>query len=83
MSEPKILEIVNDINDKRVKGHVPVMLWYKSFEDTSTAKIRERLNLKTEGARVLYMIIFRKLRRITELTGRHFLLVWWQTVQCE
>ncbi|KAN0086250.1 hypothetical protein V8E55_007384 [Tylopilus felleus] len=82
MSEPKILEIVNDINDKRVKGHVPVMLWYKSFEDTSTAKIRERLNLKTEGARVLYMIIFRKLRRITELTGRDFLLAWWQTVQC-
>ena len=39
--------------------------------------------LKTEGARILYMIILRKLRPITELTGCDFLHAWWDTVQCE
>ncbi|KAN0073650.1 hypothetical protein V8E55_012127 [Tylopilus felleus] len=82
-SEPDILKRVYEIaHDKDVEGHVPVMLWYKSFEDTSTAKIRMRLGLKPEGGRVLYMIIFRKLRPITELTGRDFLLAWWETVKC-
>ncbi|KAF8423739.1 hypothetical protein L210DRAFT_3569339, partial [Boletus edulis BED1] len=70
-SEPDILKRVYEIaHDQDIKGHVPVMLWYKSFEETSTAKVRQRLGLKTEGARVLYTIIFRKLRPITELTGR-------------
>ncbi|KAF8125413.1 hypothetical protein EV363DRAFT_1350545 [Boletus edulis] len=81
-SEPKILKRVHDIgkDNKLVERHVPDMLWYKAFKDASTAKFRERLGLKTEGARVLY--IFRKLRPITELTGRDFLHAWWETVQC-
>ncbi|KAF8119507.1 hypothetical protein EV363DRAFT_1145673, partial [Boletus edulis] len=36
----------------------------------------------SEGARVLYTIIFRKLRPITELSGRDFLHAWWETVKC-
>ncbi|KAF8129366.1 hypothetical protein EV363DRAFT_1264501 [Boletus edulis] len=77
-SEPDILKRVYEIaHDQDIKGHVPVMLWYKSFEETSTAKVRQRLGLKTEGARVLYTIIFRKLRPITELTGRDFLLAFY------
>ncbi|KAF8121044.1 hypothetical protein EV363DRAFT_1366958, partial [Boletus edulis] len=83
-SEPEILKRVHDIgkDNEFAKGHVPDVLWYKAFKDASTDKFRERLGLKTEGARVLYMIIFRKLRPITELTGRDFLHAWWETVQC-
>ncbi|KAF8120995.1 hypothetical protein EV363DRAFT_1569923 [Boletus edulis] len=74
-SEPDILQRVYDIgkDDALINGHVPDMLWYREFEDTSTANIRERLGLKTQGARVLYTIIFRKLRPITELSERDFL----------
>ena len=80
-SKPDVLKRVYEVaHDKDV---VPVMLWYKSFEDTSTAKIRMRLGLKPQGERVLHMIIFRKLRPITKLTGRDFLLAWWETMKCE
>ncbi|KAH0829145.1 hypothetical protein J3R83DRAFT_2639 [Lanmaoa asiatica] len=84
MSEPEILKKVREIaeTDPDVKGHVPEMLWFKKFDDTSTEQIRERLGLKTEGARVLCMIIFRKLRPITELCGDQFLNAWWATVKC-
>ncbi|KAF8414482.1 hypothetical protein L210DRAFT_3509262 [Boletus edulis BED1] len=82
MSEPDILKKVYEISetDPDVKGHVPEMMWFKTFHDTATAKIRERLGLKTEGTRVLCMIIFRKLRPITELQGKEFLIAWWVTV---
>lgn len=85
MSEPDILQRVYDVakDNADVKGHVPEMLWYKVFEDASTAKIRERLGMKTQGARVLYMIIFRKLRPITKLVADDFLHAWWATVKCE
>ncbi|KAF8122574.1 hypothetical protein EV363DRAFT_1301083 [Boletus edulis] len=84
MSEPDILKKVYEISetDPDVKGHVPEMMWFKTFHDTATAKIRERLGLKTEGTRVLCMIIFRKLRPITEFQGKEFLIAWWVTVRC-
>ncbi|KAF8430631.1 hypothetical protein L210DRAFT_3730569, partial [Boletus edulis BED1] len=84
MSEPEILKKVCKIaeTDPDVQGHVPEMLWFKKFDDTSTMQIQERLGLKTEGACVLYIIIFRKLRPITELHGDLFLNTWWAMVKC-
>jgi hypothetical protein len=85
VSEPEMLEKVHGIaqHNGDVNGHVPEMIWSKKFEDTSTAKIRERLGLPTGGSRVLYMMILRKLKPITELDGDKFLYAWWETVKCE
>ncbi|KAH7891085.1 hypothetical protein F5I97DRAFT_1923646 [Phlebopus sp. FC_14] len=71
-SEPGILEIVEGIaqderNGKEVEGHFPKLLCYEELPDTSTGEIRGRLRLDSSGERVLYVLVFRKLRPITEL----------------
>jgi hypothetical protein len=94
-SEADILEEVYKIADgkreqmteeerKQVDSHVPEMVWFHKFEDTSTATIREALNIKDakRGSRVFYIIVFRKLCPITELSGREFLRTWWHAVLC-
>jgi hypothetical protein len=87
-SEPAILQKVYEIAQKdregKVKYHVPEMVWFHKFEDTSTAKIRAALGLEgaKRGRRVLYMIIFRKLDPITDLSGKQFLAAWWHIVVC-
>jgi len=94
-SEADILEEVYKIADgkrehmteeerKQVDGHVPEMVWFHKFEDTSTASIREALGIKDakRGSRVFYIIVFRKLRPITELSGQEFLRAWWHAVLC-
>jgi hypothetical protein len=95
-SEADILEEVYKIADgmreqmseeerKQVDSHVPEMVWFHKFEDTSTASIREALNIKDakRGSRVFYIIVFRKLRPITELSGQEFLRAWWHAVLCK
>lgn len=84
-SEPEILESVYCAaqDNMDIKGHVPEMLWHTTFQNTSTAMIRQHLGLKTQGARILYMIIFHKLRPVTELAGDDFLHAWWDAVKCE
>ncbi|KAI6118354.1 hypothetical protein F5141DRAFT_1212270 [Pisolithus sp. B1] len=74
-SEPEILQKVYEIAtwNEDVKGHVPHMVHHYVFWDTSTAVIRNRLGLKPDGARVLYLILFRKLMPITKLVGTDFL----------
>jgi len=69
---------------KQVDGHVPEVVWFNKFEDTSTASIREALEIKDakRGSRVFYIIVFRKLRPITELSGQEFLRAWWHAVLC-
>lgn len=83
-SEAAILRKVNDIaqNEVDVRGHVPEMWFSHVFSSSSTALIRERLGLPEEGARVLYLIVFGELKRITELVGEAFLKCWWDTVMC-
>lgn len=83
-SEPEILEEVYKIASKEddVKGHVPDMVWFHKFEETSTAIIRKALGIDDTGSRVLYIIVFRKLDRITTLSGDEFLLAWWEVVKC-
>lgn len=83
-SEPEILQKVYKIAkwNEDVRGHVPDMLCYQIFQDTSTAVIRTRVGLKPDGARVLYLIVFRKLQPITKLIETDSLRAWWATVMC-
>ncbi|KAG1796393.1 uncharacterized protein HD556DRAFT_299238 [Suillus plorans] len=83
-SEPEILEEVYKIakDDLDVLGHVPEMVWFHKFEDTSTAIIRKALGIDDAGSRVLYIIVFKKLEPITTLSGKKFLLAWWEVVKC-
>ncbi|KIK32859.1 hypothetical protein CY34DRAFT_814033 [Suillus luteus UH-Slu-Lm8-n1] len=83
-SEPEILEEVYKIANEEddVMGHVPDMVWFHKFEETSTAIIRKALGIDDTGSRVLYIIVFRKLDPITTLSGDEFLLAWWEVVKC-
>ncbi|KAG0697954.1 hypothetical protein DFH29DRAFT_810997 [Suillus ampliporus] len=86
-SEPEILNQVYQIaqQEPEVRGHVPEMVWFYKFEETSTANIRKALGFEDaeSGSRVLYIIVFRKLIPITTLTGMsEFLSSWWQVVIC-
>ncbi|KAG2052932.1 hypothetical protein BDR06DRAFT_491012 [Suillus hirtellus] len=89
-SEPDILKEVYKIaqRDPDVRGHVPELVWFHKFEETSTSKIRVALGLKDaeraeQGSRVLYIIVFRKLIPITTLSGEEFIAAWWQVVKCK
>ncbi|KAG1730187.1 hypothetical protein EDB19DRAFT_2027541 [Suillus lakei] len=73
--------------DPDVQGHVPELVWFYKFEGTSTSRIRIALGLKDaeqakQGSRVLYILVFRKLIPITTLSGKEFLVAWWQIVKC-
>ncbi|KAG2129041.1 uncharacterized protein EDB93DRAFT_1183411 [Suillus bovinus] len=87
-SEDEILQNVYDIASKEstVKGHIPDMVWFHKFDETSTTKIRRSLGIQDadakRGSRVLYIIVFRKLIPITSLSGDDFLSAWWQVVLC-
>ncbi|KAG2052907.1 hypothetical protein BDR06DRAFT_1021720 [Suillus hirtellus] len=88
-SEPDILEEVYKIaqRDPNVQGHVPELVWFHKFKETSTSKIRVALGLKDaeraeQGNRVLYIIIFKKLIPITTLSGEEFIAAWWQVAKC-
>ncbi|KAG2337730.1 hypothetical protein BDR05DRAFT_1045369 [Suillus weaverae] len=85
-SEAAILEEIYRIakNSPEVEGHVPEMVWFHKFEETSTENIRKALGVddKNGGSRVLYIIVFRKMIPITTLSGIEFLTAWWETVIC-
>ncbi|KAG0699553.1 hypothetical protein DFH29DRAFT_1014269 [Suillus ampliporus] len=85
-SEPEILSKVFDIADKEhetVKGHVPQLLWHCKVKNPTSA-VRKALGIAdpTEGSRVLYILVFRKLRPITELDGEDFFNAWRQCILC-
>ncbi|KAG2153590.1 uncharacterized protein EDB93DRAFT_1135630 [Suillus bovinus] len=87
-SEDEILQNIYDIASKEstVKGHIPDMVWFHKFDETSTTRIRKSLGIQDAdaegGSRVLYIIVFRKLIPITSLSGDDFLSAWWQVVLC-
>ncbi|OAX31445.1 hypothetical protein K503DRAFT_777572, partial [Rhizopogon vinicolor AM-OR11-026] len=85
-SEAEILEEVHSIADgqPKVMDHVPDVIWSHTFKGTSTAKIRKALGIDdVPGAsRALYIIVFRKLLPITQLTEDNFLRAWWHAVEC-
>ena len=84
-SEPEILEKVNEIAAEKdnVKGHVPHLLWHHKFTNPTSA-VRKALGVAepTKGSRVLYILVFRKLRSITELQGEDFFKAWRQCILC-
>jgi hypothetical protein len=74
-SEPGILKKVYEVAAEQdaVKGHVPHLLWHHKFKDP-TSQFREALGVSepAKGNRVLYILVFRKLKLITELEGTEF-----------
>ncbi|KAG2336605.1 hypothetical protein BDR05DRAFT_1005703 [Suillus weaverae] len=80
--EEKVYNIME--TDKRVKYHVPEMVWFHKFEDTSTIKIRSALGLEGPklGRHVFYIIIFRRLEPITDTNNKLFLITWWHAIIC-
>ena len=86
-SEPDILKKVQKIAEKypkEVGPHIPEMVWFHKFDETSKAGIRKTLGIDEpeRGSRALYIIVFRKLVPITTLSGKDFLRAWWQVVVC-
>jgi hypothetical protein len=77
-------EQMTDEEREHVDGHVPEMVWFHKFEDTSTANIRRALGIDDpdRGSRVFYIVVFRKLLLITKLSGKEFLHAWWHVVLC-
>ncbi|KAG2351920.1 hypothetical protein BDR07DRAFT_1440809 [Suillus spraguei] len=84
-------EILQDVyaiakEESAVKDHIPDMVWFHKFDQTSTMKIRKSLGIQDpdaeRGSRVLYITVFRKLVPITSLSGDEFLSAWWQIVLC-
>ncbi|KAG0699558.1 hypothetical protein DFH29DRAFT_42328 [Suillus ampliporus] len=84
-SEPEILKKVSEIAKQQptVDGHVPQLLWYCKVKNPTSA-VRKTLGIANpgKGSRVLYILIFRKLRPITELHGEDFFNVWRQCILC-
>ena len=84
-SEPDILDKVNEIaaEKENVKNHVPHLLWYHKLTDPTSA-VRKALSVPepTKGGRVPYILVFRKLRPITELHGEEFFKAWRQCILC-
>ncbi|KAG2051452.1 hypothetical protein BDR06DRAFT_589387 [Suillus hirtellus] len=84
-SEPEILKKVEEIAKRHptVEGHIPQLLWHHKFTNPTSA-IREALGVPepTTGCRVLYILVFRKLRPITQLHGKELFDVWYQCILC-
>ncbi|KAG2120529.1 uncharacterized protein F5147DRAFT_831813 [Suillus discolor] len=84
-SEPEILKKVEEIAKRHatVQGHVPQLLWHHAFTNPTSA-IREALGVlePTTGSRVLYILVFRKLKPITELHDNELFDVWYQCILC-
>jgi hypothetical protein len=85
-SEPTILGKVEEIAkvEKSVEGHIPGLLWHHAFTNPTSA-VREALDVPepTTGSRVLYILVFRQLRPITELHGQQLFDVWYQCILCK
>ncbi|KAG1766866.1 hypothetical protein EV702DRAFT_785943 [Suillus placidus] len=84
-SEPEILKRVEEIAKVHatVQDHIPQLLWHHTFTNPTSA-IREALGVPdpTTGSRVLYILVFRKLKPITELQGKELFDVWYQCILC-
>ncbi|KAG2071556.1 hypothetical protein BDR04DRAFT_1075264 [Suillus decipiens] len=84
-SEPEILDKVKEIAKMHnaVQGHIPQLLWHHTFTNP-TSTIREALGVPepTKGSRVLYILVFPKLKPITELQINELFDVWYQCILC-
>ncbi|KAG2341860.1 hypothetical protein BDR05DRAFT_1060724 [Suillus weaverae] len=84
-SEPEILKKAEEIAKRHatVQDHIPQLLWHHTFTNPTSA-IREALGVPepTTGNRVLYILVFPKLRPITKLHGTELFDVWYQCILC-
>jgi hypothetical protein len=80
----KVYGIAKGDNEGKVNLHIPEMVWFHKFKDTSTATIRKVLELKgaQRGKRFLHITVSKKFLPITKLSGRTFLSAWWHIVVC-
>ncbi|KAH7923181.1 hypothetical protein BV22DRAFT_1036642, partial [Leucogyrophana mollusca] len=82
-SEAAILDKVAELakGNPNIENHVPELLFWYKFEN-STAELRRALGIANpeNGSRTLYILVFRKLSPITELSGAEFLSAWWDCV---
>ncbi|KIK42069.1 hypothetical protein CY34DRAFT_84253 [Suillus luteus UH-Slu-Lm8-n1] len=82
-SELKILNRVEEIakEHESVDGHIPELIWHHTFTNPTSA-IREAFGVPgpTTGSHVLYILVFRKFRPITELHGKELFDVWYQCI---
>jgi hypothetical protein len=69
---------------EQMDGHVPEIVWFHKFEETSTVNIRRALGIDDaeRGSRVLYNVLVRKLYPIMKLSREEFPCEWWQVVVC-
>ncbi|KAG0706833.1 hypothetical protein DFH29DRAFT_845669 [Suillus ampliporus] len=84
-SELEILKKVSEIAKQQptVDGHVPRLLWHYKVKNPTSA-VRKALGIAdpSKGSRVLYILVFRKLRPITGLDDEDFFNVWRQCILC-
>ncbi|KAG1893854.1 uncharacterized protein F5891DRAFT_743323 [Suillus fuscotomentosus] len=84
-SESEILKRVEEITKRHatVQDHVPELLWHHTFTNPASV-IREVLGVpdSNTGIRVLYILLFRKLKPIMELQGKELFDVWHQCILC-
>jgi hypothetical protein len=66
-----------------VDGHLPDLIWAGDFDEYSTKHIRMACDMKSEGHRVLRVMLFRRLYPITDLTGERFWKAFWQCFRCK
>jgi hypothetical protein len=82
--EPDILKKVEEIANSyaNVKDHIP-HFWYHKLDEL-TSEVRKPLGFPKpkKGSRALYILVFRRLRPITELHDRDFFNVWQQRIFC-
>ncbi|KAG1762327.1 hypothetical protein EV702DRAFT_332282 [Suillus placidus] len=82
----KVSEIANgEHQTTNSNGHVPQLVWHHKFTNSTSAVQKASLctPAPTKGSRVLYILVFHKLRPITELrSGEDLFNVWHQCILC-
>jgi hypothetical protein len=70
-------------NDPDMRKHLPTMLLYGDIRGSLTNRVRSFLGITWKGHRTMRLVVFVKLREITELTGEKFIKAWFEIVKCE
>lgn len=77
----------NDDNARNIRGHVPIVLAERTWNDDTADIMEEVLGIKRKGDRKqfrkLRVLLFIKLRPIWELSGREFIKVFRDCFLCE
>ena len=70
-------------NDPDMRKHLPTMLLCGDVRGSLTNRVRSFVGISWKGHRTTWLIVFVKLREITELTGEKFIKAWLEIVKCE